>query len=414
MSASPASSTESLRGVHEHTSAQGHVFISYRHDDASVVDELIAALGERHPCWRDTTQIRGGQAWREAIVRAIDAAYALILVVSTETGRSKEVYAEFFYAQGRGVPIIPLWTCDCELPFDLGDTHARHWHRDREPNLRALEADLDAYRRQLPRLAAASERQTYLNALRLSYLLNVANYTTLSGELHRRARRVTATPQPVVMHSTFALRRQSPLLADHEVPEEVRDYDDLLPALHELRQVLVLGEPGIGKTTTLYKLADELRIAAEQDQDAPIPVILPLREWKDATPWQDFAHRQLGALGDRYAPLLHDQRLYLLLDGLNELPRDDRRAGKVETLRGLLREGLPAAVTCRELDYRDEALRLDLDTITIHPLAPERILDFLQRYLRAGRDEQAAAAEAWALFWQIAGGEEIRAVWAKW
>ena len=61
-----------------------HVFISYRRSDSAVVDDLIAAL-RGYTCWRDTTAIAGGQVWREEIIRAIEAAYAMILVVSTDT-----------------------------------------------------------------------------------------------------------------------------------------------------------------------------------------------------------------------------------------------------------------------------------------------------------------------------------------
>lgn len=73
-----------------------HAFISYCRDDAAVVDELVAALGEAYPTWRDTSEIRDGQRWREQIVRAIDHAYAVIVVVSRTTEHSKEVYAEYF------------------------------------------------------------------------------------------------------------------------------------------------------------------------------------------------------------------------------------------------------------------------------------------------------------------------------
>jgi hypothetical protein len=72
-----------------------HVFISYRRSDGGVVDELLNGL-RGHECWRDAARIAGGQLWREAITRALDAAYAMILVVSPETGQSKEVYAEYF------------------------------------------------------------------------------------------------------------------------------------------------------------------------------------------------------------------------------------------------------------------------------------------------------------------------------
>ena len=107
-------------------------------------------------------------------------------------------------------------------------------------------------------------------------------------------------------------------------------------------------------------------------------------------------------------------RLHLLCDGLNEIERDGRRAEKVEALRRVCGQKTPVVVTCRELDYRDEVLKLDLDTVTIHPLEPSRILGFLKRYLIDAHGEEKGPQEAQALFWQIAGGDAVRTVCEKW
>jgi len=122
----------------------------------------------------------------------------------------------------------------------------------------------------------------------------------------------------------------------------------------------------------------------------------------------------LGVLAPRYEQLLASQRLLFLLDGLNELPRDDHRSDKLGELRALLNRGAAAIITCRELDYRDESLKLDVDTITIHPLDPERILDFLTRYLADGGIGADDKTTAESVFWQIAGGNDIRRVWDEW
>jgi hypothetical protein len=66
-----------------------HVFISYRRQNTSTIDKLVAALGDARPVWRDTEAIGGGQDWREAIVAGIDGSYALLLVISAETEASK-------------------------------------------------------------------------------------------------------------------------------------------------------------------------------------------------------------------------------------------------------------------------------------------------------------------------------------
>ena len=222
-------------------------------------------------------------------------------------------------------------------------------------------------------------------------------------------------PRAVVMRPEFSLRKSSALTSDRNEAEEVRSYEDLLPALHQLQRVLILGEPGIGKTTTLFKFADELRQRALRDAAAPVPVIVPLREWRGNATWEELVTQHLGGLAHRYEELLRDRRLYFLLDGLNEIPRDQNRKEKLDALRWQLGNDHPVAVTCRELDYRDETLRLkELDTVSIHPLAPDRVLDFLRRYLTEAYGEVAGAGKAEELFWQISGGAELKVVWEKW
>jgi len=391
-----------------------HVFISYRRSDGAFVDDLIAAL-KGYICWRDTAGIAGGQVWREEIIRAIEAAYVMILVVSADTEQSKEVYAEYFYAFGHKVPIIPLVISDCKLPFGLENINARLWYEDKPRAVKELRSDLDRYRAQAASLKPASDQEIYLAALKMGEnLMAVGNYTPMAGEGRFRRERALRAPRPVVMQSEFTWRRSGSLLGDRRVEEQRSNYEDLLPALHKSKRVMVLGEPGIGKTSTLYKFADELAQRALESDHAPIPLIVPLREWRGDLTWDGLIDRHLGALAPRYGELLTSRRLYFLLDGLNELPRDDRRGAKLDTIRRLLGPETLAVVTCRELDYRDEVLNLDLDTIAIHPLDPERVRDFLRRYLIDACGETDGAAAAEELFWQIAGGADVKAVWEKW
>jgi hypothetical protein len=390
-----------------------HVFISYRRSDRDFVDDLIAELSG-YNCWRDTTGIAGGQVWREEIIRAIEAAYAMILVVSADTEQSKEVYAEYFYALGRKLPVIPLLIADCNLPFGLENINARLWYQDHQRVAKELRSDLDRYRAAASSIAPASDIHVYLAALQMGYLMAVGNYTPLAGVGWFRHERTSQLSNAVVMRPELSLRRKSPLFADRAREETKQDYEDLLPVLHEVKRVVLLGEPGIGKTTTLYKFADELRRRALESDRAPIPLIIPLREWRGEVTWKALITRYLGVLAPRYEELLESQRLFLLLDGLNELPRDEAREDKLDTLRKLLGEKVPHVVTCRHLDYRDEGLKLDLDTITIHPLDPPRIRDFLRRYLIDARGEIEGATVAETLFWEIAGGADVKAVWDKW
>ncbi len=63
-------------------------------------------------------------------------------------------------------------------------------------------------------------------------------------------------------------------------------------AAHEL---LILGEPGVGKSTLLLHLAQQLVERAEQDNAQPLPILLPLTSWAVARPtFQDWLAEQVA------------------------------------------------------------------------------------------------------------------------
>ena len=102
---------------------------------------------------------------------------------------------------------------------------------------------------------------------------------------------------------------------------------------------------------------------------------------------------ELGDLGPALDRLLAEKRAALLLDGLNELPTSQRDK-KYPQVRRLIEQhpALLAVVSCRELDYTDD---LGFHRITITPLDPLRIREFVKRYLGEETGE--------TLFWKLAG-----------
>ena len=52
---------------------------------------------------------------------------------------------------------------------------------------------------------------------------------------------------------------------DVEERSAPRRFDDIIAAATEVHQAVILGEPGAGKTTGLYKLAGNALTAAAQD-----------------------------------------------------------------------------------------------------------------------------------------------------
>src|SRR5262249_55136269 len=149
----------------------------------------------------------------------------------------------------------------------------------------------------------------YLDRLRLEELLHTERYTPMAGASRQRQAEMRAVFEFLPMGEEVEPHRESKRF--EKAGEEIR----------RLRPAALLGEPGGGKTTTIWKLADDLVKAALEDREAPIPLLIRLGRWTEADqPLPAFIAKELGDLGDSLDLLLAEKRAALLLDGLNELP----------------------------------------------------------------------------------------------
>jgi hypothetical protein len=149
------------------------------------------------------------------------------------------------------------------------------------------------------------------------------------------------------------------------------------------RMLLILGDPGAGKTTTLLALARECIERAERDPAAPVPVVLSLSSWTGSRPFHDWLADELGrgySVGRPFARRwLEEHRLLLLLDGLDEVA-EARRAACVGALHAFVEEhGVPGlAVCCRSTEYAAVPARLKLGgAVRLLPLEPAHVGAYL-------------------------------------
>ena len=106
---------------------------------------------------------------------------------------------------------------------------------------------------------------------------------------------------------------------------------DIFNQMGEGRTLLILGEPGSGKTITLLKLAESLIARTETDLTLPIPVVLNLSSW--ASKKQAITEWLVQELHEKYyvsnslsKAWVEEQQLLLLLDGLDEVKAEHRNA----------------------------------------------------------------------------------------
>ncbi|MGH9841086.1 MAG: NACHT domain-containing protein, partial [Blastocatellia bacterium] len=368
------------------------VFVSYAHADAEFANRLVMDLRAKgHECWIDSSAIKAGAKWAQSIAEGIANSSVLLVIVTSQALQSDWVEKEIIWTQQEPekklvIPVL-LENVNREPGFILLVNYQWVSFFGRE-YAAALEELLQA----LPAQPAASVPREieldYLAWLKQEELLYLDRYTPISGgSQQQRARmRIVCSLEPF----------------DREQPP--RPFVDAVEELHRIRhtsgRAVLLGEPGGGKTTILWKLADDLVAAALKDPEAPLPLLIRLGFWNQADqPLSEFIVEQLeeaGELGKYLDTLFAKKRVALLLDGLNELPVAQRDV-KYPLVRQFI-EAHPkvlAVVSCRKEDYAPNYdFDLGCDRINILPLDAIRIRQFAVRYL----PEQGEA-----FFWKLAG-----------
>lgn len=157
------------------------------------------------------------------------------------------------------------------------------------------------------------------------------------------------------------------------------------------RKLLILGEPGAGKSMLLYQLGSYLVEQAKQDEILPMPVLLPLSSWAVKRPaLQDWIYEQLRS------PLynvprqvcqqwMQDELILPLLDGLDEV-EEVARAACIAAINTYNSEHLTPLVVCSrksEYDIAAEHQRLTLqNAVVVQPLTRAQINTYL---IQAGK-----------------------------
>jgi formylglycine-generating enzyme required for sulfatase activity len=193
--------------------------------------------------------------------------------------------------------------------------------------------------------------------------------------------------------------------------EEGRTYDHIWTAVEAadpasspaepFPALVLLGAPGAGKSTSLRHLGLILVRAVLDDPTGHLPLFVSLGDYTGGAPVDFLSERCRRWYGeDGLAVLLEAGRLWLLADGLNEMPAANEReyeAG-VQAWRRFFQEDFPpgnrALVACRTADY---GTGLDLPRLEVEPMDAERIQDFIDRRFvdapRRGKDLWQALLE---------------------
>ncbi|MBW4511934.1 MAG: NACHT domain-containing protein [Scytonematopsis contorta HA4267-MV1] len=168
---------------------------------------------------------------------------------------------------------------------------------------------------------------------------------------------------------------------------------DIFNQIREGRTLLILGDPGAGKTITLLKLAESLISLTELDMSRPIPVVFTLSSWVNKQ--QKISDWLVQELWNRYQVPKSRGRIWVkqekilpLLDGLDEV-KPELREDCVEAINQFMQQygSTEIVVTSRIKDYEALSSKLLLQgAIRILPLSNEQIKQYLDK---AGKELEA-------------------------
>jgi len=151
-------------------------------------------------------------------------------------------------------------------------------------------------------------------------------------------------------------------------------------ALSEKREhTLLAGRPGSGKSTTLKQILIEMAEVALTDNTQPIPVLVQLKSDRPLLEiiCAEFRRAKLKVTADQIDNWLLEDKLVLLLDGVNEIPSDELRQ-KLQEFRD---DNLttPMIFTTRDLAIGgDLGIKMRLE---MRPLTRPQMREFVQKYL---------------------------------
>ncbi len=230
-------------------------------------------------------------------------------------------------------------------------------------------------------------RQVMLQRVKTYWLVGVLQESLHGAELIDLSMtyRTNAVASPATTNYPVSDYQQPDTL----LPDEV--FDTPLPIGTQITEVydeaegtlLIMGDPGAGKTTILLQLVNDLLFRAQVEPTHPIPVVFSLASWSGNMPLGDW---MVNELANRYEvprrlgqTWLKNGELLPLLDGLDEVEEKERVAcaRAINQFRQKFMS-MPTVVTCRIKDYEALATRLNLaQAIVLQPLSLEQIDQYL-------------------------------------
>lgn len=372
----------------------GHIFISYARSDGLPYAERLEndLKGVGYSTWRDKRNLSEYNDFSAEIEIAIRAAHYVTVCVtpSIETSPTSFVRREIIYAQTKHKPIIPLVFPNASVPILINHLT---WIPFFDGEDLAYERGLHELLNRLQRDPSPTLQGVALDPFHdyLTHLYDwVVNHLAqkVGGEVIELSSQASpdAIADPATTSIPMNLLSYFDQLAGVPSPTATTTFEHFGAAFEAYKgRVLLLGEPGAGKSTTLMAFARDAIVRRLADTSRPLPILAPVVAWD--------AHRRpslaawLSGGGAELGQVIEQGRALLLLDGLDELgserPLDpDNPNSPTFDPRAAFMEALPTenqvVLTCRAKDYHAIGQQVALNgAVTLQPLSVAQIEHFL-------------------------------------
>lgn len=264
-------------------------FISYKSEEREIAKRICDAVRSwGYITWFDQDDIPKGEYFRNFIQQGLETSDVVIGVLTAKALESREVITEWDYAFSGKARLILMRYEPVELPYWLAGVQHIDCTTNEETALEQLRQALsgpDPSKHEKPSPPKHIKRHTSYEAqlyippenspddLRDQMLLNVYN-TWIKGVLHPNLPDgqidvdLDLKPEAVLHHVDYP---------DYDLTDTQQDIGQIFTDMKG--ELLILGDPGSGKTIMLLQLAERLLGQAQHDHKKPMPVVFNLASW---------------------------------------------------------------------------------------------------------------------------------------
>jgi hypothetical protein len=223
--------------------------------------------------------------------------------------------------------------------------------------------------------------------LELEKRKSITDFVKLAANIYPQVKATSSESGNAELDAAFDLSEGSISTDGNVLSSLPEQSSDLLDALRQIPQCVLIGEPGAGKTNTIERLEYEAAKARLDNHHLPVPFFCRLSHWDNEPSPLEFIRKYWPFAVD-LETLFSQGQVILYLDGLNEM--GDSGPHKANLLRRWIHSDngpKQVIVTCRSSDYRlKNDLQLGLPVVEAEEMDDISIRQLVANYFESAND----------------------------